>query len=338
MAWSGKWGVLFSGDNLTLAETVRFAAMAEDAGADSVWTTELGRDAFVPLAAIAASCKRVRLGTGVAVFARPPALTEISAMSMAELTEGRFVLGLGTAPKEWNENWHGIPYEKPARRMRDYVRAIRAMWRARPDAPIAYEGETITIRDYRRLMPPPCAPPPIHLAAVQQGMLRLAGEVADGVIANVLNTPRYFTDVVHPAVKQGRAKAGRALADFELCSVKACSVDKDRARARRRVRPQIAFYSRLPYFDQVLDPAGFTREKAAIRDAWARNDVPAMIDCVTEDMIDALALAGTPDEVRAQLDRFEGLFETVLLYCPMPFIDRAESLANHEAMIAAFAD
>ena len=98
-----KWGVLFSGDNLTLDETIDFARKAEDAGADGLWTTELGRDAFVPLAGMAARCRRARFGTGVAIFARPPALTEISAMSMAELTQGRFVLGLGTAPPAWNE-------------------------------------------------------------------------------------------------------------------------------------------------------------------------------------------------------------------------------------------
>ncbi len=337
MARKWKWGVLFSGDNLTLDETVRYARMAEDAGADSVWTTELGRDAFVPLAAIAAACKRVRLGTGVAIFARPPALTEISAMSMAELTGGRFVLGLGTAPKEWNENWHGLPYRRPVARMRDYVEAIRLMWTASPSEPIDYEGELITIRDYRRVMPAPAPPPPIYLAAVQKGMLRLAGEVADGLLANLLNTPRYFTDIVRPNIEKGLARTGRARSDIELCSLKVCSVDADRTRARQRARAPIAFYSNLPYFDQVLDPAGFTREKMAIRDAWARNDVPAMIELVTEDMIDALVLAGTPDEVRTQLDRFEGLFETVLLYCPMPFIDRAESLANHDAMIEAFA-
>ena len=76
----------------------------------------------------------------------------------------------------------------------------------------------------------------------------------------------------------------------------------------------------------------------AIRDAWSRADLAAMTDLVTDDMVDALVLAGTLDDVRSQLDRFEGLFETVLLYCPMPFIDREESLANHEAMIDAFAD
>lgn len=333
-----KWGLLLSGDNLTLTESLDYAYMAENAGADSVWTTELGRDAFVPLAGMVARCKRVRLGTGVAVFARPPALTEISAISMTELTEGRFVLGLGTAPKEWNEGWHGVSYKKPVTRMREYVEAIRLMWTASPTSPINYKGELITIRDYRRLIELPCEPPPVHLAAVQTGMLQLAGELADGLLANVLNTPGYFTDIVHPNVKKGLTKAGRSLSDIELCSVKACSVDKDRATARQRVRSTIAFYSRLPYFDQVLDPAGFTREKLAIRAAWARHDTPAMINLVTDDMIDALALAGTADDVRKQLDRFEGLFETVLLYCPMPFIDREESLANHDAMIKAFAE
>ncbi|MCG8343717.1 MAG: LLM class flavin-dependent oxidoreductase [Chlorobiales bacterium] len=338
MAQKWKWGILFSGDNLTLSESVRYARMAEDAGADSVWTTELGRDSFVPLAAMAAECKRVRLGTGVAVFARPPALTEITAMSMAELTGERFVLGLGTAPKMWNENWHGLPYRKPVTRMREYVEAIRLMWSASPTNPIEYKGEMITITDYRRIMAPPCAPPPIHLAAVQPAMLQMTGELADGLLANLLNTPHYFTDIVHPNIKKGLSKAGRSMSDIEMCSLKVCSVDKDRARARRRARAPIAFYSNLPYFDQVLDPAGFTKEKMAIRDAAARNDVDAMLDLVTEDMIDALVLAGTPDEVRKQLDRFEGLFETVLLYCPMPFIDREESVANHDAMIEAFAD
>ena len=143
---------------------------------------------------------------------------------------------------------------------------------------------------------------------------------------------------MHPNIAKGLAKAGRSRADIELCSLKVCSVDRDRARARRRARGPIAFYACLPYFDQVLDPAGFTREKLAIRDAWARADLAAMTTLVTDDMVDALVLAGTPDEVRGQLDRFEGLFETVLLYCPMPFIAREESLANHHAMIEAFAD
>ncbi len=333
-----KWGILFSGDNLTLDETIRYARMAEDAGAESLWTTELGRDAFVPLAGMANACSRARLGTGVATFARPVAYTDITAMSMAELCDNRFVLGLGTAPPVWNENWHGLPYRKPVERMREYIECLRRMWTASPTNPIEYEGEHITVRDYRRIMAPPFPSLPVYLAAVQPRMLRLTGEVADGLLANLLNTPRYFTDIVHPNIKAGLDRAGRSASSLELCSLKVCSVDKDRARARRNARNPIAFYANLPYFDQVLDPAGFEKPKRAIRAAMARNDVDGARDLVTEEMIDALVLAGTPDEVRGQLDKFEGLFETVLLYCPMPWMAPEDSKANHLAMIEAFAD
>ena len=337
MGHKWKWGILFSGDNLTLDETVSYARQAEDAGADSLWTTELGRDAFVPLAGMASACKRVRLGTGVATYARPPAMTEISAMSMAELTDDRFILGLGTAPPMWNENWHQLAVDKPAKRMREYVEAIRLMWTASPTNSIDYQGEYIKVSDYRRIMAPPYPPLPIYLAAVQPGMLQLSGAIADGLIANLLNTPQYFTDIVHPNVKKGLAKTGRHLSDIELCSLKVCSVDKDRERARSRARSPIAFYSNLPYFDQVLDPAGFTKEKLAIRAAMAENDVAKMLDLVTDDMIDTLVLAGTPDEVRKKLGCYEGLFETLILYCPMPWLEPEESKANHEMMIETFA-
>ncbi|SVC07183.1 uncharacterized protein METZ01_LOCUS260037, partial [marine metagenome] len=210
-------------------------------------------------------------------------------------------------------------------------------WTASPTNSIDYEGQYIKVNDYRRIMAPPYPPLPIYLAAVQPGMLQLSGAIADGLIANLLNTPQYFTDIVHPNVKKGLAKTGRHLSDFELCSLKVCSVDKDRERARRRARPPIAFYSNLPYFDQVLDPAGFTKEKLAIRAAMAENDVEKMLDLVTDDMIDTLVLAGTPDEVRKKLERFEGLFETLILYCPMPWLEPEESKVNHEMMIEAFA-
>ena len=334
-----KWAVLFSGDNLTLEETIDFAASAEDAGAESLWTTELGRDAFVPLAGMAARCKRARLGTGVAIFARPPALTEISAMSMAELTNGRFVLGLGTAPPAWNENWHGLPYHRPVRRMREYVEAIRLMWTANPETPIEYEGEII---HRARLSPRAGA---ALCAAADLSRRRAAGDAAfDGgdrgrpARESAQHTALFFR---HRAAqhRQGAGQGGTDARRYRaLLAQGLFRGPRPAAGQAAGARGPIAFYSCLPYFDQVLDPAGFTREKLAIRDAWERADLAAMTELVTDDMVDALVLAGTPDDVRSQLDRFDGLFETVLLYCPMPFIAREESLANHAAMIEAFAD
>lgn len=332
-----KWGMLFNGDNLSLDEILRYARMAEEAGADSLWSSDLGRDAFTPLAAMAGVVSSVRLGTAVATFARPPMHTETAAMTMAELTGQKFVLGLGTAPPAWNRDWHGLADYKPATRMREYVRCIRKMWSASPTHAIDHDGTFVSVRGYRRFIPAPCPPVPIYLAAVQERMLELAGEIGDGLLANTLNTPAYFRDIVRPRIAAGIARAGRAGAPFEIAALKACTVHEDRNRARALARHAIAFYATLDYFNVVLDPAGFAEQKERIRAAHARNDFSAMLDAVSEDMIDALVLAGTAEEVRAQLTPFEGLIDTVILTCPSFPDDPEETRANHEAMIAAFA-
>ena len=332
-----KWGMLFNGDNLSLDEILRYARMAEEAGADSLWSSDLGRDAFTPLAAMGGVAKSVRLGTAVATFARPPMHTETAAMTMAELTGHNFVLGLGTAPYEWNRDWHGLADYKPVARMREYVACIRKMWTASPTQAIDHDGTFVRVRGYRRFIPAPYSSVPIYLAAVQARMLELAGEVGDGLLANTLNTPAYFRDVVRPHVAAGMARAGRSDSPFEIATLKACAVHEDRARARALAKRAIAFYATLSYFDIVLDPAGFTEQKERIRAAHAQNDLLAMLDAVTDDMIDALVLAGTADEVRAQLAPFEGLIDTVILACPILAAEPEETRANHEAMIAAFA-
>ena len=332
-----EWGMLFNGDNLSLDEILRYARMAEEAGADSLWSSDLGRDAFTPLAAMAGVVSSVRLGTAVATFARPPMHTETAAMTMAELTGQKFVLGLGTAPPAWNRDWHGLADYKPVTRMREYVQCVRKMWTASPTHAIDHDGTFVSVRGYRRFIPAPCPPVPIYLAAVQERMLELAGEIGDGLLANTLNTPAYFRDIVHPRIAAGMARAGRAGAPFEIAALKACTVHEDRKRARALARHAIAFYATLDYFDVVLDPAGFAEQKERIRAAHARNDLSAMLDAVTEDMIDALVLAGTAAEVRAQLAPFEGLIDTVILTCPSFPGDPEETRANHEAMIAAFA-
>ena len=189
-----KWGILFGGDNLSMVDLLRYGKMADDAGADSVWTAEVWRDAFVPLTAMASVVQRARVGTAIAQFARSPWHTEMSAMSVAEYTGGRFVLGVGTAPPEWNEKWHGLPYRKPVTRMREYIECIRTMWTSTPTRPVHYAGEFFHVQDYARFMPAPYAQLPIYLAAVQARMLQLAGSHADGWISGPLNTLKYLTE------------------------------------------------------------------------------------------------------------------------------------------------
>ena len=132
-------------------------------------------------------------------------------------------------------------------------------------------------------------------------------------------------------------EANRSSKDFEVCASKACIVNADAKRARAIGRHAIAFYANLPYFDIVLDPLGFTQAKLAIRAAARRNDIPGMVQAVTEDMVDALVLAGTPDDVHRQLEPFVGLFDTLLLAFPAFAADPEETKAGHAALIEAFA-
>ena len=331
-----KWGVIFSSDNLSIEDLAHYSRMAEDAGADSVWMTEVWRDAFVPLTVMASAVKRVRVGTGIAQFARPPMHTALSAMSLAEYTGGRFVLGLGTAPPEWNKNWHGLEVRKPVTRMREYIECIRTMWTATLTQPISYEGEFFNVKDYVRFIPAAYDHIPIFLAGVNPRMIQLAGSHADGLILGPLNTPKYLTEVVHPNLKKGMDAAGRSPKEVEVCVTKICAVNRDARQARALARHAVAFYSTLPYYSIVLDPMGFAEEKMAIGEAMSRGDIPAMLNAVTDEMVDALALAGTADDVHRQLEGFDGLVDTVLLFCPHLAVEPEDTKANHEAMIEAF--
>ena len=130
-----------TGDQVSIADMVRFGRLAEDAGLGGVWTAEAWRDSLVPLAGVAAATSRIPLGTDVCQWTRTPVTMELAAADLDELSGGRFTLGLGTGPAEWNENWHGIPYERPLVRMREYVEAIRLLSQAHLGAPVTFEGE-----------------------------------------------------------------------------------------------------------------------------------------------------------------------------------------------------
>jgi len=122
----------------------------------------------------------------------------------------------------------------------------------------------------------------------------------------------------------------------ELCALKICAVSKDARAARALARHAVAFYTTLPYYDIVLEPMGFTAAAVAIRAAFSRQDIPGMLHAVTDEMVEALAVAGTPDDVHRQLGQFEGLVDTMILYGPYFAVGAEEVKANHQAMIEAF--
>ena len=332
-----RLGLTLTGDQLTMADMVRFACQAEEAGFDSVWVTEAWREAFVPLTAIAMQTNRVRIGTAIALtMARSPVLMELAATAVDEIAQGRLILGIGPGPRAWNENWHAVRFYPPAAYVREYTEVLRLMWTAHSGKNVDYQGEHIQIREYRRFHRLYRDRIPIYFGAVMPKFLRATGAVADGLCVAACNTPRYIADVARRYMAEGMQESQREADTVGCMSLVICSVDKDRAKARDRAKRQIAFYTTFPYYDIVLDQHDLAEEKTRIREAWARNDITEMVAGVSDQMVDLISIAGTPQECRQALSRYEGIVDEVSLYSPSFGLSREEVLTNHEAIMEAF--
>ena len=329
-------GVVLSGEGMPINELVDYAVGLEDAGFDSVWHEEIFRDPFVPLAAIAERTSRLTLGTSVSTWVRTPVASALISANLDELSDGRYIHGVGTGPPAWNEQFHGIPYHQPVARMREYVGAIRTAWAGHSDRVVDYDGEHYSIDGYSRPIIQAREQIPLYLAAVRKNMLRLAGSIADGVIFNVLTTPAYYREYGLRYLTDGALQAGRQVGDVHKAALVCVAVDSDEAQARQWARHQIAFFAQIPYFEVILSPHDLWKPAEAIRKAALTGDVRAMVGAVTDEMVDKLAVAGTPDRCRERLKDWCDL-DIALLLAPSYQLPQEEISANYRAIAAAFA-
>jgi len=321
------------------ADLARLAARAEAAGFDALWTAEMFHDPFLPLAAAATSTSRIGLGTSIALaFVRSPWVTALAALDLDVLSGGRFMLGLGTGLKRLNERWHGVAYGKPTPHIRECVQVIRLITRAaHRGEPIRFSGQyyDVDIQGWRRPLAPVRESIPIYLAAVREGMIRTAAQVADGLLGHPIYSPAWVRDVVLPSLARGLRDAGRDRRHFRLCLAVCCAIDGDATKARRAAAATIAFYATVNTYEPLF--ARFAREVSAIQDALMRNDSAAMAAAVSDEMIDTFAAAGTADEVRKRIAPYLELADTICLTPPDQLIDPAESDRYREALLEAFA-
>ncbi len=315
MSYSGISLVTSTGGPAELADTAR---RCEEAGFASVWATEFyDRSATVALAAMAQATSTIELGSAIAyAFGRSPLVLAAEARDLDELSEGRLTLGLGTGTRRMQQEWHGLDGEHPASRMEELVPLLRELWRLH-EQPIDHEGR------FYRLRVQPTAPPrepfrpdtPIYMAGVNPRMVEAAGAVADGLVGHPLFTPEYVAEVVRPALARGAERGGREAPP--IAGYITCSVAEDRDAARQAAAAVIAFNSTVKTYRATHEVSGFEREADAVREAWSRGDGAAMVGAVTDEMIDAIALAGTPDEVRERFaERWDGVYERTLLWPP----------------------
>ncbi len=319
-------------------ELARLAAQAEQAGFSGIWTAEMFHEPFLPLAAAAVRTSRITLGTSIALaFVRSPWVTALSALDLDILSRGRFILGLGTGLKRLNERWHGVAYGKPTPHIRECVQVVRMiMERAHTGEPIKFSGQyyDVDLQGWRRPMAPIREGIPIYLAAVREGMIRTAAQVADGLLGHPIYSLRWIREVVLPALARGLNESSRQRDGFHLCLAVCCAIDKDVAKARRAAAATIAFYATVNTYEPLF--GSFPGEVQRIRTALMRNDQTAMLEAVSEEMIDAFAVVGTPDEARRMLAPYLELADSICLTPPDQLIDPAESDRYRLALLETF--
>jgi probable F420-dependent oxidoreductase len=323
----------------TQAENVELAIRAETAGFESVWAPEFhNHSGVLALAAAAVRTSRVELGTAIAwAFARSPLLTAVTALDLDEMSEGRLVLGLGTGTRRMRTDWLGAPAERPARRLRETVGAIRAVWAAAGSGAAEYEGELVRlkVRPYGRAGQVR-ETIPIYVAAVNEGMSRTAGAVADGVVVHPMATARYIEEVMRPAIAAGANAEGRAAADVAIADWVIVAVSDDPEQARTDAKRQIAFHATVRTYDSIIDLHGFTETAERIRELWRSFDLGGMTALVTEEMLQQMAVAGTADECREMLAERAGTADRLLLGAPVVATDPARTREYHDAILETF--
>ena len=266
-----------------LGTAIERVTLAESLGYESVYVTHIAaRDPFVVLTAYAAATERIRLGTGVTpIYARTPVATAQAAATIDEYSGGRMVLGLGVSHRPTVEGWYGQTIDKPVREMREYLGIVRAIFRGEDPPPGEKWPTGFHFMGYG-------ARPdlPIYVAGLSPAMLRLAGELADGVIL-WLCEPTYIREVVVPEVTKGREKAGKPFDGFDIVAAVPSAVTDDPDAAREVLRKDLVPYFHLPFYRAMIERSGFEPdiEKA---DAF----------------IDTLAAIGTAEQAKAVIDRY----------------------------------
>ena len=294
---------------MPLRQFQQHAVRAADAGFSGLVVTESGRTAYLACAAAALTRTDLDLATGVAVaFPRSPMVTASVAWELADASGGRFRLGIGPQVRAHVERRYSSVFDHPGPRMREYVLALKAIFRAfRGDVPLDFAGDYYAFS----LLPPIWSPgpidaadPPVDVAAVNPWMLRMAGEVADGVHVHPMNTLDYLRETLVPNLDEGARRAGRdpaALAVFVPLFTVVGDTDEERARWREASRTMVGFYGSTPNYAFIFDQIGFEGTTERLRAAQKSGDPAAPGRVVTDELLAHFVVEGTWADISGRI-------------------------------------
>lgn len=304
----------------TLTESANLARELEATGIDCITTQENNHDCLLPLAAAVTTTERAELATGIALaFPRSPTTLAYAAWDLNVSSGGRFVLGIGSQVKGHNERRFSVPWSAPAPRIREYIEAMRAVWRTFEFGdPLNYQGEHYQLS----LMPPNFRPPPselrrvpITVAALGPGMLRLAGHHCDGVRLHPFNTRKYLENVVLPELHTGFSRGGVARENFEIAGGGFLATGPDEeavVNALKWVRQRIAFYGSTRSYHGVLEQHDLKDLGLKLHDMSKRDQWTQMPNEISDDVVALFAAVGTWENIADAVGkRYGNLVDTL---------------------------
>jgi len=329
--------------NNSLASMARLAAEWEKLGFSGITLTETGRTAYLSAAVAAVAAPSLGLTTGIAVaFPRSPMITASTAWELAEATSGKFVLGLGTQVKAHIERRFGTEFEPPGPRLREYVQAVRACFRAfNGDEKLDFAGEYYKMSLLPAAwMPGRIAWPdiPIYISAVGPWMTRMAGEVADGIHVHPLHSVPYINEVLLPKVAEGAALGNRSVDDVALAIPVFTIVgdtEEERAPWKDRASSQIAFYGSTKNYAFQFEMLGFEGVSSRLNERLKAGDIEGMSALITDEMLEHYAVTATWDELADKLiDRYRGIAARLIMYFAQGQMERSPESAGKWGEVA----
>ena len=319
------------GDAAALAEK------AEEAGFDCLWINETKHDPFVQIALAAGSTRKIQLGTSIALaFTRSPMTLAYTAWDLQSISKGRFILGLGSQVKGHIERRFGMKWEPPAPKMKDVVLALRAVWGSwQTGTRLDYNGRFFHLdlmTPFFNPGPIECPAMPVYIAAVNEGMCRVGGMVADGVHVHPLHTVRYLSEVVRPAIAEGASKASRKKEEVAVAASVFAAVggNESEVRAvREAMKQQIAFYASTRSYRRVLELHGWGDVGERLHTLSVKGEWEAMGKEVTDEMLDEFVVQGSWSEIGSVVGKkYNGLVDRVRVYLPFDGDENWRTLVN----------
>lgn len=313
-------------DRLTRLSEV--GAAAEQSGYSALWSAESSGDPFLPLVPAAAATEQLQLGTAITVaFARNPMSLAYTAHDLQLLSAGRFLLGLGSQVRPHIERRFGMPWGRPAARMREFIEAMRAIWNTwNTGEKLEFRGDYYShtlMTPFFSPAPSPWGPPKVYLAAVGDKMTEVAGAVCDGLLPHPFTTERYLREHTLPTARRGLESVGRTLADFSVSFsglVVSGRTEEEMERARDGARGQIAFYGSTPAYHSVLETHGWGelgRELTRLSKSDAPDRWTQMGSLIDDEILDSFAVVAEPERLGAAIEaRFGDIVDRFSFYAP----------------------